>query len=327
LIVPGKLLILELWGMGDLAIATPFLRGAVQRYDTVCLLAKPTGAAMQPWLWPGVTVKTFVAPWTAFRGKYRLWKWPWGEMLRLRAAMRDQGFEIGCSARKDPRDHLLLRGLGMKRRVGFPAKGSGLLLTEPLPEPPPLAHRTESWKRLAERLEIEWSPIRRVGGGSRRVLIHTGAAQRVRVWPLPRFQGLAGLLSAKGWEVEVLCDPDQAGFWKAQDSIKWEAVDSVEALMTRLGRAGAFVGNDSGPGHVAAAMGVPTFTVFGNQRPEWFLPDHPLAGHVPGKPCPHKPCFDSCHYAEPHCLLGVSEGEVSSGVLAFLETALPAPPR
>jgi hypothetical protein len=97
LIVPGKLLILELWGMGDLAIATPFLRGAVQRYDTVCLLAKPTGAAMQPWLWPGVTVKTFVAPWTAFRGKYRLWKWPWGEMLRLRAAMRDQGFEIGCS--------------------------------------------------------------------------------------------------------------------------------------------------------------------------------------------------------------------------------------
>jgi hypothetical protein len=36
----SKLLIIELWGLGDLVIATPFLRAAAEQFD-VTLLAKP----------------------------------------------------------------------------------------------------------------------------------------------------------------------------------------------------------------------------------------------------------------------------------------------
>ena len=41
-----KLLIVELWGLGDLVIATPLLRAAGERFD-VTLLAKPYALDLQ----------------------------------------------------------------------------------------------------------------------------------------------------------------------------------------------------------------------------------------------------------------------------------------
>src|SRR5579864_3199705 len=67
--VKPKLLIVELWWLGDLAIATPFLRVATEKYQ-VTLLAKPFARDLQPRLWPGISVETFTAPWTAFQHKY-----------------------------------------------------------------------------------------------------------------------------------------------------------------------------------------------------------------------------------------------------------------
>ena len=66
-----KLLVIELWGVGDLAIATPFLRAASEQYD-VTLLARPYARDLQVRLWPAVRVVPFTAPWTAFQHKYRL---------------------------------------------------------------------------------------------------------------------------------------------------------------------------------------------------------------------------------------------------------------
>jgi hypothetical protein len=65
-----------------------------------------------------------------------------------------------------------------------------------------------------------------------------------------------------------------------------------------IDRAGAFIGNDSGPGHLAAFCGVPTFTLFGPQLPEWFAPLHPGSEWLEGKACPYKPCSDYCRYAD-----------------------------
>ncbi len=63
--VKPKLLILELWGLGDLVIATPFIRAATEKFE-VTLLAKPFAQEMRPRLWPAVKVVPFTAPWTAF---------------------------------------------------------------------------------------------------------------------------------------------------------------------------------------------------------------------------------------------------------------------
>ena len=75
-----KLLVVELWGLGDLVIATPFLQAASRKF-AVTLLAKPYALDLQPRLWPDVQVVPFVAPWPAFRHKYRPLRWPWPEFF------------------------------------------------------------------------------------------------------------------------------------------------------------------------------------------------------------------------------------------------------
>ena len=81
-----RLLVMELWGMGDLVIATPFLRAASERFE-VTLVCKPAWKDLQGRFWPEVNVIPFLAPWTAFTGKYRLHRWPWRDLWRLRQAI------------------------------------------------------------------------------------------------------------------------------------------------------------------------------------------------------------------------------------------------
>ena len=114
-----RLLVIELWGLGDLVIATPFLQAAAQHYE-VTLLAKPYALELQTPLWPGVRVVPFVAPWTAFTGKYRLVRWPWRQMWRLRRQLAHERFTVGLSARWIPG---IISGFGWCRRsggLGFP---------------------------------------------------------------------------------------------------------------------------------------------------------------------------------------------------------------
>ena len=96
----------------------------------------------------------FVAPWTAFKHKYRLCAWPWGEMFRLLNGLAAERFDFGLSARWDPRDHLLLLLAGAKTRLGFPRLGSGIILAKPLGRPEPQAHRYENWRVMARALGL-----------------------------------------------------------------------------------------------------------------------------------------------------------------------------
>src|ERR1017187_1461225 len=152
-----KLLIVELWGLGDLVIATPFLRAVTERFD-VTLLAKPYALDLQPRLWPGMKVVAFTAPWTTFKKKYQLWRWPWVEIFHLDRRLSAERFEFGLSARWDPRDHLLLKMFGAKNRLGFPRLRSQVFLTQPLTRPDPEAHRYESWRTIAHALDVHLPP-------------------------------------------------------------------------------------------------------------------------------------------------------------------------
>ncbi|HUR57366.1 MAG TPA: glycosyltransferase family 9 protein, partial [Opitutaceae bacterium] len=196
-----RLLALELWGIGDLALAMPVLRLASER-ARVTLLAKPHAAPLLARFAPGVELIPFVAPWTAFQHKYRLWTWPWTELRRVRRELRSRRFEIGVSARADPRDHAVLLAAGCTRRAGFPRRGSRLFLNEGLPPPAP-PHRANHWRALAAHLgwkfpESAASAPAPAGTSMRRIVMHTGAAQAARRWPVERFQELAARLRRTG---------------------------------------------------------------------------------------------------------------------------------
>lgn len=311
--------------MGDLVLATPFLQAACQRFE-VTLLAKPYAHDLQRRFWPSVRVFTFSAPWTAFRRKYRLHRWPWRGLFRLRRQLATEGFQFGLSARWDPRDHLLLWLSGVERRLGFPRLKSQFFLTDAILRPAPTAHRYEHWRALAEALHFVLPPREQVNAGPHppgtHVLIHSGAGQSVRVWPLPRYRHLATRLRSLGYKVQVACDPDQREWWLLAGEREVITPSTVGALMEVIAGAGAFIGNDSGPSHLAAFCDLPTFTIFGPQLPEWFAPLHPRGEWLAGKPCPYKPCSDYCRFPEPYCMVRSSEDEVTARVTAFLASCL-----
>lgn len=314
------LLVLELWGLGDLAIATPFLQCASEKFN-VTLLARPMAEELGRRFWPDIELIPFVAPWTAFRHKYQLWRWPWPRLFQLRRELTARTFDYGISARWDPRDHIVLRLSGARERFGFQRLDSRRYLTRTLHRPDPQAHRCEYWREAGRALELElparehWfvtpaelPPV---------VLIHTGAKLPVRVWPLERFRDLAHRLREAGFNVQIACDQNQSGWWQSMGE-NVACPQTVAELLPLVDQAGVFIGNDSGPGHLAAACGRPTFTLFGPQLPERFVPLHPKAEFIEGKACPYKPCSDYCRFSEPFCLRDITSEEVWLRVQAFL---------
>ena len=297
-----RLLVVELWGLGDLALAMPFLRAASSR-TRLTLLAKPHAEPLVRRFCPEVELVPFTAPWTAFTGKYRLTRWPWLEFSALAGGLARRNFAAAVSARPDPRDHLLMAIAGASVRAGFPRAGSAALLTDRLPLPS-RPHRAAHWGALAGHfgwaipsVAVPRTPV------PRHLVIHTGAGQPVRAWPHERFEQLATRLRSAGWTVTLLDD----------------SLHNLDRLLDILATADRFIGNDSGPGHLAALLGVPTFTIFGPQLPELFAPVHPKAEWIEGAPCPYKPCFDHCRFSAPRCLESQTTEIVWTAVQSFLE--------
>ena len=286
-----RLLVVELWGVGDVALAVPFLQEA-SRHARVTLLAQPHAEPIVRRFCPEIELIPFTAPWTAFRGKYRLQCWPWLDFSALIGGLRRRRFAAAVSARPDPREHALLAAAGTGVRAGFPRAGSSAFLNLRL-SPPASPHRAAAWTALAEQFGWSVASAASAPRPGKKIVIHTGAAQPTRTWPRERFEAIASRLQTQGWQVTML--DEQAG--------------KLDALLDALAPADRFIGNDSGPGHLAALLGVPTFSIFGAQLPARFSPVHPQAAWIDGAPCAFKPCNDHCHFAEPFCIrsLGVDE--------------------
>ena len=315
-----KLLVIELWGVGDLALATPFLRAAGEKFS-VTLLAKPHAAELQSRFWPDVRVIPFRAPWTAFRGKYKLREWPWRELRALRRQLAVGKFGFAVSARRDPRDHLLMEAIGAERRIGFPRIGSAMFLTDPLDQPRDSVHRYDFWRCAARVAGIELPPREKLPlppvRTGKNVLVHSGARLPARVWPLERYQILVQHLREIGCVVQVACDADQESWWRQHGEPAAVAPSTLAELFGCIDAASLFIGNCSGPGHLAAITGVPTFTIFGPSLPEVFLPLHPQAEFLEDNSCEFKPCADYCHFDAPKCLLNSSEAALWARVQEF----------
>jgi ADP-heptose:LPS heptosyltransferase len=136
---------------------------------------------------------------------------------------------------------------------------------------------------------------------------------------LENYQQLVARLRQKEFRVQVACDPEQRDWWLHRGETTLATPRTVTELIALVDRAAAFIGNDSGPGHLAAFAGVPTFTIFGPQLPEWFAPLHPAAGWAEGKACPYKPCSDYCRFAQPICLTGWTEPEIWARIESFVQ--------
>jgi ADP-heptose:LPS heptosyltransferase len=315
------LLVAELRGMGDLAILMPFLQSAVTRYE-VTLLAVPNAAGLLERFAPEVELIPCVAPWALFSGGWDLPRWPWSRLAGVLRALRAREFKAAVSVWPLVSDQIFLKFARPEKLLGFGRPGMRWLLDRDLRREQH-THRPEAWRRLAAELGLPEVPAGRSRlrpARARHVVLHSGASQRLRVWPLDRYATLLAKLRASGWTAEVLCDAWQLPRWREFGETAARQPADMDDLVETIAQGAAFLGNDSGPGHVAALCGVPTFTIFGPQVPELFKPGHPQAGWVGGLPCPHKPCFDHCRFAEPFCLTGIDRYDAWHQLDQWLQT-------
>ena len=121
--------------------------------------------------------------------------------------------------------------------------------------------------------------------GSPLVAVHPGSGGTHKCWPKQYFAELMEELRLSGVRVVVPLGPVEAGSPWVFGKPAFPGVHSiwpktVAHLAALLERVDLFVGNDSGPGHVAAAMGTPTISLFGPTNPVIWRPLGPDAAVI-----------------------------------------------
>ena len=259
-----KLLVLEFWGLGDLTFVTPLLRAAREIYD-ITLVGKEHAAQLLQPTFPDIRFIDFDAPWSAYRGKYALWRWNWQELFALFRRLRAEHFAAAVSVRNDPRDHLFMLLAGAATRYGFPVKGSGVFLTHPLLRGSARQHKVKDWRDLGWVLDLpkiaDEGP--RLEHGRYRcsavdqmfaelskkpiVCLHPGARIGVRRWPEPYFIRIIEKLRIH-FDFHLVLVPSPEGCSAALTTLADLVLRplTVPELVDVLGRADIVLCNDSG---------------------------------------------------------------------------------
>src|SRR5262249_32657170 len=86
----------------------------------------------------------------------------------------------------------------------------------------------------------------------------------------------------------------------------------VRELVALIAGARIFIGNDSGPAHVAALAGFPVLTIFGSSHSALWRPWKAVDSAVVQNYFDCNPCAgDHCYaYAEPRCILSITTEQV-----------------
>jgi ADP-heptose:LPS heptosyltransferase len=100
-------------------------------------------------------------------------------------------------------------------------------------------------------------------------VIHPVAATPEKTWPAAGFLAVAAAVRESGLEPVFIGTPSDVLTAFRDYSVQQ---GSLETLKNLLASASLFIGNDSGPAHMAAAFGLPVIVIFSNSDPEIWAP-------------------------------------------------------
>jgi ADP-heptose:LPS heptosyltransferase/GT2 family glycosyltransferase len=194
----------------------------------------------------------------------------------------------------------------------------------------------ESDRHAARRAVARLAPDLATAPERPLVCLHTGAGAINKQWPAASFAGLIDLLAGEaGASILIIGGPDEAAFAQGvvRQARRGAAVASLVGktglrdLPSVLRAADLYVGNDSGPKHMAAALGVPTIGIHSGSvdAGEWgAMGEHALTIR---RDMTCSPCY-LAHAADCHrglaCLNGIGVGDVFRACLRLLALRAPA---
>lgn len=218
----------------------------------------------------------------------------WAGSMKFSQSLKKKKFDLAIVLHPTNRAHLVTYFAGIPRRVGYDRK-MGYLLTDRIRHTKQLGQKHESEYNLdlvrylgihpkEKRLFMGVGPdietwvrelfIREgIKEGDKLLAIHPGASCPSKIWPNERFAQVADrLVERLGFKVIIVAGPkDTILAQSVAGNMRHPAVDlagktSVAQLAGVLKRCRLFISNDSGPVHVACAVGTPVVSIFGRSQ-------------------------------------------------------------
>ena len=236
---------------------------------------------------------------------------------RIRAANNRYCTRILPSS-EEPLHELARNRKFVERLIGMPVSPQDFQARLPIPE---------SLIRNAAAL------LRSRGIDPQRDLIVTmfpGASHAIKMWPAERFAKLADRLSDTYGARILLCGSpsDRATGNKISQLVNTPPASVIgDTTLPELGAvlhlSALYVGNDSGPLHIAAAADTPTLCILGGGHFGRFCPYPDSSRHravFESMPCYQ--CGWRCIYDAPHCILDVSLERVWEATRSLMENTI-----
>ena len=285
-----KILVMRYRFIGDTVLTVPFLRNLRQAFPAaqIDLMLEPfSGQVIEgcPYVdrvipFEFKTIHTYSA--AAKRGKLAGYLHYW----RL---IRSEGYDAAFVLKRSLSSALLVRLAGVPRRIGFATEGRSVLLTDRVPyrqdqhevenfldclrvlEVPIASKKLELWttpendaKIAAIFTQTGWN------GEELTVILHAAASLPAKQWPLERFARVMTALrdrhharfiyTGSAADAKLYRTIETLGPFNGLDLC---GVTNVRENLSVYKSADLFFGVDSGPMHMAAAMGVPVVALFG----------------------------------------------------------------
>lgn len=202
----------------------------------------------------------------------------WAGRAVLVRQLRQRPYDIIVDLRTEVLAYLLRAGRRYTRlrapRVSGHAVWRHLAVIQPLlPGSPPA---TRVWLSADERA-LAGRMLARLPG-QRWLAVAPGANWPGKIWPFPHYQELLVRLRDQ-FDAVIICGGPKDFATAAEltrssplPALNLAGATSLLQAAAALERAAYFVGNDSGLGHLAAAAGAPTLTLFGPGDPERYHP-------------------------------------------------------
>ncbi len=256
------------------------------------------------------------------------------------AVLAGERYDLGISFHRGHGSLMMLRKAGIPRRIGFTNGGRFVFLTGGIPFEIQ-RHRAWNHLRLIERclsIDVDYNTLTEMvldptavasiderlkpADGARLVGINPNAAWPTRRWLPEGFAYVADRVSDFGRIPVLIGSPRERGVCnRVKARMKTRPLDftgetTIDELAALLARCEILVTNDTGPMHIAHALGTPTLPVFGPTDPQrcrpWLGKIAPLQAELDCVKCYRKRCW---HLS---CMKNLGPEEVAQAALACI---------
>jgi heptosyltransferase-2 len=285
---PKRILIARTDRLGDVVLSTPVIRHMRKLfpYAHIAFMVRPENrdvVANNPHLDEVIVYDKRMA-------QRSFWS-----TVKFGLMLRKKKFDTAIALHPTNRVHIMLFLAQIPQRIGYDRK-MGFLLTKKIPHSKQEGgrHEVDYNFSLLERSGFDVGKADRrpymittdndkhlvgsvqkdSGIGDNIIAVHPGASCPSKRWPPDRFAHTADVLSERYHCDIVLVGGDETSKYSklVSSGMKHKAVDLTGMLLVGelaelLSRCRLFISNDSGPVHVAVAVGTPVIAIFGRKDP------------------------------------------------------------